>query len=75
MHMCICILLVQCLTARIILFLLRNSEKEQEAACSYLALEFAPVNSRCLARVDLHSVCMGEHQAKPKFPKRARQVV
>lgn len=53
-----CILLVQCLTARINLFPLQQSKKEQEAACSYLALEFAPVKSPCLARADIHSMCM-----------------
>lgn len=61
MQMCFCILLVQRLTARIILFPLNHSMKGQEAACSYLALEFAPVKSQCLASDDLHSVCMGEH--------------
>lgn len=65
---------MQGLTDRIILFLPKLS-KEQEAACSYPALQFAPVKSQCLAMVDLHSGCTGQHQLKPKFLNRARPVI
>lgn len=69
--MCFCILLAQCLTTRTILFPLKHSKKQQEAACSYLALEFAPVKSQCLARVDLQ--CLhGRASGKAQVSKESK---
>lgn len=53
----------------------KTQQEEQEAACSYLALQFAPVKSQCLARVDLHTTCMEEHQVKPRFLKNSRNLI